>query len=395
MKHDLIREYLREYFRILTNVPKRTQLRLTLFDGFAGGGSFTDDKGGVVEGTPLILGNEVARAHTLTSASRDIDFEIDFWINELDAQNFESLKYQIENSGFYQYFPGRIHLRNLDYSFALAEALQNMERIKGTTGRSIFLFDQTGFSQVNLEHIRTIFARFKNPEVILTFSVSWLVDLAKNDPTYIKKVAPLGIREEELTELLEAKDAWAPRYAGQRWIREYIRQFIGAEFDTCFFLKSRPAGKDIWLLHFAKNWRARDAMMDVHYRFANETHFYGKAGFEMLGFDPKANPDQARLFEFTGYDFELSVSSLLQDLPKSLRDRGGAQGIPMIDLFQREASNATVTNAMFQKGLTVARDEGLVEIRTREGQVRPHARWLNKDDIVMLPNQTSFWHFLA
>jgi hypothetical protein len=226
-------------------------------------------------------------------------------------------------------------------------------------------------------------------------SVSWLVDLAKRDPLFLKKVSRVGIDEGALIEMLEAKDAWSPRYGGQRWVREYIARYIGADFNTCFFLKCRPSNKDIWLLHFAKQWRARDAMMDVHYRFANKTHFYGKPGFEMLGFDPRIDKSQLRLFEFTPEDALSSSNSLLEDIPKSLRDRGGMSGIHLRELFTREMNDATLTYRMFEQGAVLARDNNLVEIFTRDGRPRRQARWLNRDDVVKLPAQSSIWHFFG
>lgn len=391
-KHDLIRDYLRRYLDIVTNVPFRRELRLTLFDGFAGGGVFIDG-GNLVSGTPLILIEEVLAAHARRS-DRSMAFDITLWIAEKNLENFQCLEHQIRSRSLEAIFPGKIHLRNSTFEGPLLEALQGLKSVKGGSGRSIFIFDQTGYSQVDFEHIRTIFHLCKRPEVILTFAVSWLADLARNDPDFLKRVASIGIRQEELTELLQAKEEWSPRYGAQKWLRAYIQKYIGAPHDTSFFLKSQESHKDLWLLHFAKQPRARDAMLETHYTLANEAHFYGKEGFDMLGFDPRVDHDQYRLFGFTPHDASRSIDAMLGDIPRSLRDRGGASGIPAAALFGRELNDATVTFDMFAKGMCAARDEGEVEIYTREGRLRPKARELHRDDLVKLPSQTTIWQIL-
>lgn len=392
VKHELLRHYIRQYLDIVLNVPHRSSLRLTLFDGFAGGGTF-EDAGALISGTPLIFAEEAAAAASIKSQERGIEFLIDLWAAEIDPANFESLQQAFIASGFLTNFPGKVHLRNCSYEIALAEAVSKMAQVRGTTGRSIFLFDQTGFNGVNLDHLRSIFRAFQNPEVIMTFSVSWLVDLAREDPQFLNKVSSLGVGPGELRELLEAKNDWSPRYGGQKWIRQYISNYIGAEFDTCFFLKSRPANRDLWLLHFAKNWRARDAMMATHYAFSNKTHFYGQPGFEMLGYDPKVDQSQLR-FEFTEANSLLASNSMLDDLPRSLRDKGGADGIPLLEVFLREMNNTPMTFEIFQRGVATARDNKLVEIYSQDGNLRPTAKLLDRRDLIKIPSQKTFWDIL-
>lgn len=390
IKHDLIRQYIRDYIAILTNVPKRSKLRLTLFDGFAGGGLFSEN-GVLVPGTSLILAEEVMRAKQEFGDSRNIEFDIDLWAVEKNKKNFDQLKATIEDSDFYENFPGRIHLRNCSYEVALRESIQRMLKIQNTAGRSIFLLDQTGFGQVDFDHVRSIFRQLKYPEVIMTMSVSWLVDLATDNSAFLKKVSSLGIHECDLRELLQSKQQQASRYGGQKWVRKYITEHIQAAYNTCFFLKSRPANKDIWLLHFANNWRARDAMMEVHYKFANKTHFYGKAGFEMLGFDKNSSIQQSEMFNFTKTDGENSSIAMLEDIPRSLIDRGGANGISLGELFDRELNDATTTLRQFEMGAVLARNNKVLEILTADGRPRPHARWLRRDDVLKIPDQKSFW----
>lgn len=396
VKHELIRTYVRDYLRILTQVPRRRSLRLTLFDGFAGGGTFLS-AGVRQSGTPLILAEEVIRAHAETNATRSMHYNVDLWAVEKDKANFESLKESLDEGWVARNFPGRIHVVNSDYASVLPTVLNALESIPNSTHRSIFLFDQTGFGQVPLDSIKDIFSRLQAPEVVLTFSVSWLADLAHNDPAFLSKVSCLGIKEAELGELLNSGGK-KTRYGAQRWLRRHIVDYIGAPFNTCFFLRSNESHKDIWLLHFAKQWRARDAMMEVHYKLANKAHFYGKPGFDMLGYDPSASTNQLWMdlpdFNFTFDDAIASSNSLLDDLPRKLTDVYRREPVNLRTLFDNNLNDATLTYEQYQRGVVLARDNGLIEIVSGAGRVRETARLLDKSDFIALPRQGKLWSAL-
>lgn len=395
VKHELIRTYVRDYLRILTQVPRRRSLRLTLFDGFAGGGSFISQSGLREPGTPVILAEEVIRSHAETTATRAMTYEVDLWAVEKNAANFECLEAALSEPWVSDGFPGRVHTIQSDYAAVLPAVMQRLLGVPNSTHRSIFLFDQTGFGQVPLDAIRDIFLKLRSPEVILTFSVSWLADLANNDPSFLKKVSPLGINEQELAALLSSGGGKKTRYSAQRWIRKYIADYVGAPFNTCFFLKSEESHKDIWLLHFAKQWRARDAMMEVHYKLANRAHFYGKAGFDMLGYDPSVCAEQSWFdlpdFNFTFDDAIASSNSLLSDLPRKLTDVYKREPVNLKDLFDRNLNDATLTYEQYQKGVVLARDNGLIEILSKSGRIRDSARLLDKSDFISLPRQGRLW----
>jgi three-Cys-motif partner protein len=56
VKHEIINAYIAKYVGILAANPAQRQLRLTLIDGFAGGGLYLrEDNGREHEGSPLVL----------------------------------------------------------------------------------------------------------------------------------------------------------------------------------------------------------------------------------------------------------------------------------------------------------------------------------------------------
>ena len=54
-KHRVYEEYLLHYIQVLNSNPLIPEFRISLIDGFAGGGVYTDSQGGSYLGSPLRL----------------------------------------------------------------------------------------------------------------------------------------------------------------------------------------------------------------------------------------------------------------------------------------------------------------------------------------------------
>ena len=67
-KLTLIGNYLRRYLEVMGGNRRADRVRLTLVDGFAGGGTFQLD-GSEVSGTPLVMLEEVDRARRILNDS--------------------------------------------------------------------------------------------------------------------------------------------------------------------------------------------------------------------------------------------------------------------------------------------------------------------------------------
>ncbi len=61
-KLNVLRHYLREYIRTLTNNYRREEFKLDLVDGFSGGGLYRLENGREVSGSPLVMLEEVTEA---------------------------------------------------------------------------------------------------------------------------------------------------------------------------------------------------------------------------------------------------------------------------------------------------------------------------------------------
>src|SRR5689334_22119225 len=103
VKHSLIVDYLKRYIRTLTADPRQDVFRLTLVDGFSGGGLYTDSgSSGIVPGSPLLMLQTIREAQVEAQVGRRKPFHLQarYFFVERDPQTFAFLKHTLEQSEF-------------------------------------------------------------------------------------------------------------------------------------------------------------------------------------------------------------------------------------------------------------------------------------------------------
>jgi len=71
-KHTIIEEYVRRYVLTLMAPAHIPELRLSIIDGFSGGGCYQTEEGGLVDGSPLLMMRAVREARALLNQDRRI-----------------------------------------------------------------------------------------------------------------------------------------------------------------------------------------------------------------------------------------------------------------------------------------------------------------------------------
>jgi three-Cys-motif partner protein len=94
-KLDVLREYLIAYFQTLVTAPGQEEVRLTLVDGFAGGGVFRHaDTQQRILGSPLVFLKASEQAQNIINAQRNkpVRFAIAYIFVEKDRSAIASLR---------------------------------------------------------------------------------------------------------------------------------------------------------------------------------------------------------------------------------------------------------------------------------------------------------------
>lgn len=307
-KHDVLRRYLGVYVDVLTSDPRRQELRLTLVDGFSGGGLYRHPKLGTVqEGSPLIMLRAMEEAEFAAQARRTKQgFQIDarFFFVESDKATLDYLRYAIDSPTFENKYKSRTTLIQSTFRDAAPRILADIESYSGrdpSEHRCIFLLDQYGWKDVPINIIRTILAKFHKAEILLTFSTDKLINFFSTQD--IPTLRGIGLHDlaDRLPVLIEAHPSVKRRLIQQN-LTEALVKGCGAKFYTPFFIRPGTANNnDYWFVHLSNHVRARDEMAKLHWSVQNSFAHYGEVGLGMLGYDPRKDDDlqgQARLFAF-------------------------------------------------------------------------------------------------
>lgn len=387
-KLKLIERYLAGYFEAVVPNPRSDRLRISLVDGFCGGGAFKSADGTIVPGSPVIMIEAVKAAEKRLKKSRRKKLTIDarYYFVDKSRPTIDYLKHELNQIRSGAQFDNSI--RCLEGKFEdRYESITSDILARARTGRSIFLLDQCGYKDVPLSVCRRILETLPRSEIILTFAIDWLIDYMSSNISYLKAIASTEITEDQVNRFLETKGLPGHRYMIQRLVMEDVKIRTGAPFFTPFFIRSQEAGRDLWLIHLSKHPTARNVMTSSHWEIQNASIHQGKAGLNMLGFDPHWEDAPPLNFEFDWNAEAQTAAALRNDIPYRVATLG-SHGPVTLDAFQRAIANDTAARSdQIQQALMTLHDQGDIEILTPSGQLKRLDAQLKNTDRLQIPRQ--------
>ena len=388
-KLDVLRSYLRAYFDRLNVNPSREEFKIDLVDGFAGGGTFSDDEK-LVSGTPLIMLEESKAAMDRLNEGRTKPLRFDYkcYFIEKEATHADHLR-KVLRERSYALDDGKIVVRNSLFEDEVEDILTAIKHRQPRAGRAIFLLDQTGFSQVELKIVAKILSELPAAEVILTFAADALSNHLALTPEMIKMVAPIELTGSQITDLIQFKNGNAGRALVQRTLREHIRFKTGATYDTPFFIRPRQSRRALWFLHLSKHPTARDVMVQVHWQIQNTFEHYGTGDFGMLGWDALRNPETIPLFNFAEIDLSQMHRQLLNSMPQELFSLASKEPVTIDAMRHRFANRTAARYSDLESIVLQLFREGEIEILGANDRVRSASlQNLRTFDRIVMPKQT-------
>lgn len=391
VKHQIVREYLGRYIKVLMSNYNIEKLVLSVVDGFAGGGEYTapDGQTGFRPGSPQIVVDTVTEQEVLLNVGRDkpriVDAKYYFveqhpstheYLNALLATRYGTARMSKDIVSVKGAFDTYVHRINEDI----------IRRQGGE--RAIFLLDQYAYDKVPVQMIKKIFMEVDKPEVIMTFGVDSLISFLADNSQSRKKMQELGLDAHIDWASLESLRGAPPavwRSAIQRNLAKGLIESSGATHSTIFYIT--PMGNTswtYWLVHLSKNYKARDVMMELHWEMANHFSHYLEPDLFTLGY--RAGIDGAATQQ---YDMELGEAHHFDAIASDKCKRGlGEKLIPMLfehsgpiefrELTESMGSLTPATGDMIKasldeaircKELLVKSPDG--KIRTKGSSIRP------------------------
>lgn len=392
-KLEVLREYLIAYFRTLAIAPGQEHLRLSLIDGFSGGGLYQhEDSRAEVLGSPMVILEAVKEAEALLNLDRQKPVKIDahyFFIDE-DKNAIASLTKLLRERGYGGLIGSGAELLTAQF-LSVAPAVRDAASNRTPrAGRAIFFLDQYGYKEVPTTEIRAIFTQLPAAEVILTFGVDALINFASDSPETKGILTSIGIPDAlrgRTIEDIKNREADFRLYI-QSCLYKSLVEACGARFFTVFFIRTIGHG-DYWLVHLSMHPRARDVMTKVHWDKNNYFIHYGGAGIDMFGGLGYAAENDAELsgqsFLFDNPAAERSVEALKNQIPPLIYAR--PEGYLFEELFSLHCNSTPADSTKFREALASLAAHGEIEIVGPNGEQRRSANAITGKDQLVASNQ--------
>lgn len=386
-KLKVLRSYIRAYIDRLGTVFVRDKFNLDLVDGFAGGGTFLDGSE-TISGTPLIMLEEAhaAKERLARGRSKPIRFSFKFYFVDANGSHVAHLRRAMADRG-YDPNDEDIFIRTGKFEDNLQDILTRIDGHQPIAGRSLFLLDQFGYSQVALRDVANIFKKLSTAEVILTFAADALINFLRDRPEFVKAVSPLEMTDTDVRDMLDLKKRDGGKALVQRAMRDRIRRVTGARFDTPFFIRPAPSARTLWFVHLSRHPTARDVMVQRHWELADTFEHFGPGGLNMLGWDERADYP---LFGFGEHERNLVHQQLVDSVPAEIHALA-ADGAVTVDTIRAVLANQTAARFEDLDRVLVELFNGKeIEIRSAGGTLRGRSTTrLNLTDLISLPKQLS------
>lgn len=398
-KHEILRAYLIAYIQTLISSPYQEEFRLTLVDGFAGGGIYLHETGGhEVPGSPLIMLEAVREAEILVNKTRlkKVRLLIDYFFIEPDKRAVAVLRQELIARGYEKEIGQTIHICDATFQ-SRAGDLAHFIRKKGRAARAIFLLDQYGYSEVPTTLINSLLQNLPGAEVILTFAVDSFLNFVGDHHTSARLLKKIGVpgllRGRSINDIKRSEKNW--RLYIQGYLYKDLVDACGARFYTPFFIRSTQGHGDYWLLHLSQRSRARDVMTRIHWEKNNLFIHYGGAGmdmFHMLGYVPERDGTYTGQMEL-GFCFDdparkASISMLTEQIPHLIYP--DPVGMSFGELFATTCNTSPASAHIYKEAVGNLVQMKELEVIGQDGKPRRSASRIHDSDQILPPKQRCF-----
>lgn len=398
-KHRILQSYLAAYFQTLVSSPNQDVLRLTLVDGFAGGGLYIhNDTKKTIKGSPFIFLEATQEAGFLINKNRTkpIDLKVDYFFVEADRHTHLHLDKALRDEGYGNHIGGSIQLLHSKFQDEADNIINFIKRKSPKKGRSIFSLDQYGYKEVPTQLIRKIFSQLPSAEIILTFAVDSFINYANDGKLTQSTLDELGLpdvlQDRSINEIKDSEKSW--RLFIQSSLYRTLVLRCGAKHYTPFFIRNNKGHGDYWLIHLSQHHRARDVMTEAHWDNSNYFIHYGGPGldmFRMVGYDPdhdSAYKGQNTLgFEFDDVAKKISIAALNEDIPR--RIYANDEGLSFGELYATTCNESPASAAIYRDSIGEQIEQKTIEVISTNGVKRRSAQQIKPSDQIIAPRQRS------
>lgn len=388
-KHKVIREYFAEYLRVRCGLPQQEKFRLAVVDGFAGGGRYLDGS----PGSPIIFIEELIRASNELNIDRanagmkPIELECLLILNDAKRDVVAVLQEAVVAAtvGIKEVAPKltlHIEFRCKKFEQLYPEIEQRLGAVK--VKNILVNLDQCGTRHIELDTLKRIMRLSGSVEIFYTFMIdSLLAYLKKTDPLgLVKQLGSYGVDPSQLSSLegLISAETWLGR--AEMLVYDAFKEV--AQFHSPFSINN-PDGWRYWLVHFSKNYRARQVYNQVLHSNASSQAHFGRSGLNMMAYNPD---EEGAVYFFDADGRANALEQLYDDVPKWISSSGDAM---LVEDFYQSAYNDTPAHADDISSSIMLNPD--IQVLTPSGGLRRSAKAIKIGDTIRITGQKSFHMF--
>lgn len=370
------------------NIP---ELRLSLIDGFCGGGCYQTEEGSLTDGSPLLMMRAVRDARALLNLDRRIPRNINVHYSFIDIlpDTTKHLRHWLdarrqENAIDLTDYE-QTQVINNDFLQELPNIIQKVQQRK-MGEHAIFILDQYCYKDIPLPEIAALMRTLKGAEVVMTFNVDNLITYISEHASNRKSVENIGLDKyipwsEIKTLKATQKREW--RKILQRHLAHGIKSETGVEFMTLFFVK--PHGTNswgYWLIHLSNQYRAHEVMKSIHWEHATDFGHELEPGIFVLGYDANDDGDYTgqETFEFGEQSKEACINGVSEHFGKAIFALN--KPIPVAKLFQGCVSQSTAAEKHLLAATRRLHASKDIVVISKTGTIRRPSKIYRPDDII-------------
>ncbi len=248
----------------------------------------------------------------------------------------------------------------------------------------LFNLDQCGHSKVSIRTITSLLSLSDSVEVFFTFAIEAFRAYLSADKTK-NQVHLNGFDAlEDLQLAIENGDLINKMEWLARTEKSLFNILRGCAKYVSPFSIHNPDGWRYWLMHFANRTKARQVYNDVlHDNCSHQAHF-GRAGLNMLAYDPAREDGSLYLFDESAR--AQARDQLYDDIPRLIEKCGD---VMEVEHFYAAAYNTTAAHSQDINAMMIENPD--VKVLTESGGERRKPNTIKTSDIIQLDRQTSFF----
>lgn len=387
-KHKIIGDYIQRYVEVYMSNASIERLAISIVDGFSGGGKYHDAVSNqIVDGSPFVIMNAVDNVERRVNEDRIKPRTIDahYYFVDNSEKHTRFLEAEIRKTKYRDDIGSKIFVMTESFTKAATDIITKIS-LRNSAQRCLFILDQYAYKDVPFNTVRYILDKLSGSEVILTFNVNSVMNYISDHAANFKALENINLAHYiDWKRLVALKEAGHWKRAVQEQLANAMFMASGAKHITLFFISPKE-GLTYWLVHLSKVYRARDVMMDLHWKHSNASFSHHLSeGIFSLGYKATRAPGQSDLDLVTDFDFGAEaerrcVNKLAEDIPRIVHSHSSA--ISLSELLDSVGSRTPAAGAQIREALSHAVKEKELQIVTPTGQYRRSARQAKSEDVI-------------